>query len=840
MEDHDSSKGCNSRHLRRSGRVIEPLARLIACAAALCGTAAGATDYVWSSGALSTSGVPTTLEAMDTLSIGAGGLKSVDVGFLTSGWVSWADDVRVTSNSRIVNFREWTSTNDAQIYGDGTFENLRVFRKSGGSGLTLLSTTGLYNSGSFIADSGTLAINSPGAYFNSGTRFEGAGRIQIVNNARFKELESQNLQFVNGTFTGESAWLFGQAEFLGGSFAGTWSIRASASLLVRSGTAKAMNGTMEVEGTLRFEDALNLGGQVSVLNGGVIDLPNDLGVAGSGRLDNDMGELRKSGGAGSSVISVPYHGLGGVNTQSGILRFTGGADLRSYNWFTGAGQTQIASVARVSNHLYSDNLVVVAGGKLDGQFSAEMNGTVGWTGGSVSGRWEIAPGSRLRATAGSRKTLDAWTFVAGTMELQDSVVLSSTAAFVWNRGTLVLTGDAGLSFGGSGTPTESLANEGLLRKDGGGTSAINDIAVRNSGTIEVRSGTLLFNGISQSFESGTQFNGSGTSQLIRSASFSGNYAANGRLLLSAGSFQGGSTAVTAHGLTDWSGGTLTGRWSLAGDALWRVLPGSSKTLDGRLDNAGHLVLADWMLMTPSGWLDNSGTLELMGGVGLQASFLSSNVINRGLIVKTGDGGDAFFSGVNLDNQSGGVVDVRAGRLVLTGFNTINRGTLKGMGGYRAPTLTNFGHLAPGTDVWPTAPLTLEGDLMQFGSLDIGLHGAHDFGSLWVSGSTLLSGGTLALNCVADCDLAAGTELVVLHSQGGLYGSFDQLVTSGFAIGTFEFSVTAHDVVVRVTQHAAAVVPEPPVWLLGLAGGALLAVRHRRVGPGSPRPQAAAG
>jgi outer membrane autotransporter protein len=142
------------------------------------------------------------------------------------------------------------------------------------------------------------------------------------------------------------------------------------------------------------------------------------------------------------------------------------------------------------------------------------------------------------------------------------------------------------------------------------------------------------------------------------------------------------------------------------------------------------------------------------------------------------------------------------------------------------TLTNLGHLAPGAS---PGTLTLNTHLlMGAGSvLDIELQDAAHHDLLQVNGNLTL-GGALALACYGNCQLSAGTDLLILDGTGGLSGSFDSVTLAGFAPGSFTVNIdqAKADVWLHVNQNIAAV-PEPETWALWLAGLGALALLGRR-------------
>jgi hypothetical protein len=256
-----------------------------------------------------------------------------------------------------------------------------------------------------------------------------------------------------------------------------------------------------------------------------------------------------------------------------------------------------------------------------------------------------------------------------------------------------------------------------------------------------------------------------------------------------------------------------------------VAAGGTKYVLGTVTNKGTINAADSLYFQFSSQvLDNRGTLNLQGDVGLMNAYASGTFINSGTLIKTSGSGVSSLATIAVTNT--GTMDVRSGTLQLPA-NFTNEGALKGLGTIAAAQIINLGHIAPGAS---PGTLTLAANLVldNVGSLDIELHSAALHDLLVVQGNAQL-GGTLALSCYALCNLAAGTDIRVLDASGTLSGTFAQVTLQGMAAGAFDvvYDSANSDVYLHVTQNVTAAVPEPQTLALFLGGLAALGWGARR-------------
>ncbi|HMM70705.1 MAG TPA: hypothetical protein PKC22_00520, partial [Rhodocyclaceae bacterium] len=220
---------------------------------------AHAASYTWTTGDFSAAIAPSPLLSGDTLTIDSGGTKRfVGGAFSNQGTVIWLNDNLQGGNFVFVgNAGLWDARSDTTSFsynfgGQSTFTNTGTFRKSGGSGNTTIGNWAFINNGGTLeAQSGTLLFNGSSTSFNAGSRFTGAGVVNIAGNASFNgSFYSDNLLLSSGNFTGNAASFdggvassAGAVTWQGGDLYGSWTIGSDATLTAINGGSKRQVGS---------------------------------------------------------------------------------------------------------------------------------------------------------------------------------------------------------------------------------------------------------------------------------------------------------------------------------------------------------------------------------------------------------------------------------------------------------------------------------------------------------------------------------------------------------------------------------------------------------------------
>ena len=226
--------------------------------------------------------------------------------------------------------------------GVNTIWNYGLFKKSAGTGRSLINPY-FQNYGATVeVDSGTLVLNgASGGYFTNTSFIVGSGAtlaFSISNNAT--EIEGTLTGSGGGTVLVNDGMVYSESpttlNFPGAMFqwAGGSLGNAGSPLLTNAGTIN-ISGTAGVRGYLGNNGIMIQSGAGGIVSGysfhdtldnyagGIYDIQNDNGVSLSAF--NNYGLLEKTGGSGTSVIQAIFHNYGLVQVTTGAVLFGGGA-----------------------------------------------------------------------------------------------------------------------------------------------------------------------------------------------------------------------------------------------------------------------------------------------------------------------------------------------------------------------------------------------------------------------------------------------------------------------------------------------------------------------------------
>jgi hypothetical protein len=230
-----------------------------------------------------------------------------------------------------------------------------------------IGSVALQNQGGvLLADAGaTLQVSGGNASFGAGSRFNGAGRNLVNNNASFSgNQQSQNLELAGGSFSGSSAVLAGQVLWSGGTLTGTWTVAAGQQLRLGSGAFKVLSGAgtvLDNQGLTSLDAGQGLYLQSAALmtNAGSLVLADGSGIFNNGgaapQLTN-TGLIQKATGAGTATLGngLGLQNLGTVEVGAGMLTLPSN--------FSNAGR--LAGLGQFSTNLLSNAGVVAPGADL--------------------------------------------------------------------------------------------------------------------------------------------------------------------------------------------------------------------------------------------------------------------------------------------------------------------------------------------------------------------------------------------------------------------------------------------------------------------------------------------
>ena len=288
-------------------------------------------------------------------------------------------------------------------YQGGTINNAGTFRKSGGTGTSVIGNgVNFNNSGTVEMDSGTLSfqgtctgnnaryvvngggqMNIAGGVWNltGSNTFTGSGVVSVTGTAQLwgssNDLLGQGLTVtLNGSQgNGLVQGVTNAASFnlISGEIS---SLTNTSANFVISGTGASMGEGTSNFGTMTHQGSgsVTIYGTLNNQAGALYDLQGDGGLTygyGGGTVNN-AGTFRKSGGTGTSAVNVDFNNTGTVEVDSGTLNFPRGYQQTAGSLFLNGG-----SVTANAN---------LQGGQLCG------TGTVN---GSITNAGTISPGNQL-------------------------------------------------------------------------------------------------------------------------------------------------------------------------------------------------------------------------------------------------------------------------------------------------------------------------------------------------------------------------------------------------------------------------------------------------------------
>lgn len=677
-----------------------------------------------------------------------------------------------------------------------------------------------------------------------------------------------------GSFTVSAANLIGGQHFVQGGLTiqgplGGLSVAGGALVELNSDTTWA-NGSLGIEGGATINNAVGRTFNVATDNNVLY-----LGTSGLPATFNNAGTFRKSAGSGVTHMGnapCAFHNLGTVEVKSGTLRLgsngthSGKFDLASGSILefvdgtnslnagaivTGAGLTRLAEFSTVTIGLATVSISRVEhlSGTLRGVGDLVAQQSYDWTGGAMSdtGKTQIPPNGTLTISGNGQVSLTGQReiSISGTAVWKDNAKIhigGGGQVSILNSGVFDAQGD-GIVDGSGTAPIRRFHNLGVFRKSGGlgQTTFTLGAELHNHGLVDVQSGSLNTTGTqshtgtfklaagaklildgSDTFQSGTNFQGNGEAVIrfgtvnvptgvvvpaINVTQEGGNLSGNGVLEIS--------------GTLAWSGGAMNdaGLTRIKSGAVLLLSGTNFRTLNSPrvLENLGT---ATW---SGTGSLTGAGTLQNAAGALLDiqgSSSCSASVENAGTLRKSGGGLTQFTQTLKND----GTIEVLAGTLVASpqfsqgvagltvlnggvlesGFNqplTLAGGRLSGVGQASVHLLENTGAtVAPGLSA---GKLTITGNSGgnytqgAGGTLEIELGGLlpgaqHD--QLVVAGTATLDG-TLRVMPLNGFVPQVGQQFTIL-TCGARAGTFASVVAVGG--GSYEAQYSPTSVVLTVT------------------------------------------
>ncbi|RDJ27830.1 hypothetical protein DWF00_13000, partial [Bosea caraganae] len=528
-------------------------------------------------------------------------------------------------------------------------------------------------------------------------------------------------------------------------------VKTDLGTLVLTGANTYTGNTVLNSGTLSVSSDANLGDAAAglVFNGGVLRVTGTSfsSTARAITFDNGGGGFDIADAANSFTVSQALSGNGGLaKLGAGTLVLTGANTYAGGTMISG-GTLQIGNggtSGEIDGNIVNNGRLAVNRSD-DVSFSDIVSGT-----GSLV---QMGPG-RLTLT-GANTYAGGTTIAAGTLQLGDGGTSGSIVGDVTNNGTLAFNRSDAATFAGV------VSGSGALKQLGSGTTILTGANSYTGGTV-IAAGTLqLGNGGTTGSIAGDVAN-SGTLAFNRSdaVSFAGIVSGSGALK------QIGSGTTTLTGANTYAGGTV-----ISAGTLQLGNGGTSGSIGGDVANDGTLAFNRSDVVSFAGVVSGSGALKQTGsgttiltgtnsytggttimagtlqlGTGGTSGSIAGDITNNGTLAF--DRSDAAtFAGII--SGSGGLNQIGAGTLVLTGANTyaggtvISAGTLQlgdgGTSGSITGDVLNDGTLAfkRSDEVTFGGAISGTGALKQIGSGTTTLTGVNSY-----AGGTTISAGTL--------------------------------------------------------------------------------------------------
>jgi hypothetical protein len=318
-----------------------------------------------------------------------------------------------------------------------------------------------------------------------------------------------------------------------------------------------------------------------------------------------------------------------------------------------------------------------------------LNGQTSFLSGTLGGTGRFINNGTLSFLAGSTKFLQATLENAGTIKISDNLYrLNGNAGLIKNTGTLEFTNDTGIL---EYNTRMTLENSGKLVKSGGtGVSSLQLTTLTNTGTLTAQTGTLRV-------QDGTVIGGNYDASLNAILEFYGNITFQGKLTgAPEGTVRLANTTVNIPASESlhlqfagtgfhFVSGTIGGTGALVIDAgsIFNLSAGSTKFLQGSLENSGRVIFGDhlYRLSGGLGSLKNFGTLEFVGDSGILEYNARINLENSGSIIKSGGAGISSLQLTTLTNTGllearTGTLRVQNGTMIGGTYNAFNGATLE--------------------------------------------------------------------------------------------------------------------------------------------------------------------
>jgi len=758
---------------------------------------AAGTSITWSGGALSGGG---TLTNNTTINMVTSTAKSINNGTtLTNTGSLLIKDGGALYDSGTLNNQAtgvidiMTDNGNITWSGGGAhlLNNLGTIKRSTSSGTAVIEAE-LHNSGTINVTSGILYLNDSGIVMTGGVYNVSAGAVlnlsaTITCSGILTGVANGSINWLGNltvpttatfNFTGTTGLIWGSGVLNGG---GT--VTNNSPISLNFSTSKSITGATTLNNASTI--SLNDGGSLYISNGtvnnlalGIIDLKSDnANITWSGsslHTLNNSGTIRKTTTTGATMIEASLKNTGNISVNNGTLIFndpnillTGG----TYNVAAGSTlkwQNSVTCAGTLGGAI-NGNLDLTGTVLFPAAVVFNFTGTAGinWKSGTFSGPGSLGISSKLNLATSTSKVANSGLTLnnSSTINILDGGSLYLNDAILNNlaAGTIDMRSDGGeITWSGGGN--HLLNNMGTLVKSTTTGSTQIEASLKNTGTVSVNAGTLIFNDPNIALTGGV-YNVAAASTLLwtNTVSCSGTLTGNvnGNLNTSGIVVIPVAAVFNFTGVPgiNWSSGTFSGPGNLNISSKLNLATTTSKVMNTGLT------------------LNNNNTINILDGGSLYLNNAVLNNTTTGIIDMKSDGGEITWSGSELHtlNNAGiikktttagstqieaslkntGTVSLESGTLVLNDPNIELTG---GTYNVSAPAVLQWVNTVKCSGILSG---TLNGILDLSGIVTVANSATFNFtgtaGIQWKNG-TINGGGTLTNNSLLN--LTTGTSKIV--------------------------------------------------------------------------------
>jgi hypothetical protein len=429
----------------------------------------------------------------------------------------------------------------------------------------------------------------------------------------------------------------------------------------------------------------------------------------SSLLSLSMGGMMTLNNGTTTVNAVTVQMSTPCTITVGTLQLATGSSLSTAGTIMGSLDNRTQVQVNGAAHILTITGTYTQSGMLSGAGNLNVGGLTTWTAGTMSGTGQTNANGGLSLGGPANKTLDGrllndggagiWSGL-GDLSMGNGASLNLSA-----QANLDAQNDQSITNGVGGAAT--LNNAGTFKKSAGTGITTIQVAVNNTGTLQVQTGTISLTGAFAQF--------SGMTLLA------GRYLISGTLRFTGANVVSNAANIVLDGgaaqITDLSGANAMANLATNNGSL-TIQIGDSLSTGVDFSNTATLIVGDGSSFATSGSFSNSGSVTIGNG---------SNLSAGGDYVQT-DGSTVLGGGML---SAGGTVNLQGG--VLSGS-----GTLIG-------TVVNAAEIDVGTST-DVGLMLVSGDYSQTGNLVMKIGGADPslYDQLAIGDNATFAGGTLTI------------------------------------------------------------------------------------------------